>query len=57
MPWKETEPPQKRNYDIALERMCFKEKSRKNKKCADVVAEEVHMQTDRTRVCNQDSTR
>ena len=42
MPWKETGPPQKSNYNITLKRMCSREKSLKNKKCADVVAEEVH---------------
>ncbi len=46
MPWKETGPPEKSNYDIALKRMHSTEKSLRGKNCTDVVAEEVRKLVD-----------
>ena len=42
MPWKENGPPKRSNYDIALKRTYFTEKSLKGKNCTDAVASAIH---------------
>ena len=46
MPWKETGPPKKSNYDIDLKRMYSAEKSFKKKDCLEIVDEKVQKLAD-----------
>ena len=51
MPWKESGPPKRSNYDIAIKRMYSAEKSFKKKNCYEIVSEEVQKLLDQDFVC------